>query len=231
MLQLIRLQTSLMIDFNEALYMLILLVKENIFVLRSLQNDWHFFRYKNCNLPFLAICRSQYPLLIFFASSWYQKAKITLRTSLRNKEILWTKRPIEEKMINVILEGFIKCYKTKSVWVLFLFSYKSVCKFWKTEYKNVENLKILKEIFCQKFIVSNIILACLDHLKPKNLFVGQPGGLHRAPFFKICWTALAFIFEATWLMPQTLNWWNFLRFRWLFFIKRRGPILSIVKHL
>ena len=158
--------------------MLILLVKENLFVLRSLLNDWHFFRYKNCNLPFLAIFRSQYPLLIFFTSSWYQKAKITLRTSLRNKEILWTKRTIEEKMINVILEGFINnCYKTKSVWVFFLFSYKSVCKFWKTEYKNGGNLKILKEIFCQKFIVSNVILASLDRLKPKNFFVGQPWSL------------------------------------------------------
>ena len=41
-------------------------------------------------------------------------------------------------------------------------------------YKNGENLKILKEIFSQKFIVSNIILALLDHLKPKIFFVSQP---------------------------------------------------------
>ena len=41
-------------------------------------------------------------------------------------------------------------------------------------YKNGENLKILKEIFSQKFIVSNVILALLDHLKPKIFFVGQP---------------------------------------------------------
>ena len=41
-------------------------------------------------------------------------------------------------------------------------------------YKNGENLKILKEIFSQKLIVSNVILALLDHLKPKIFFVGQP---------------------------------------------------------
>ena len=34
-------------------------------------------------------------------------------------------------------------------------------------YKNGENLKILIEIFCQKLTVSNVILAFLDHLKPK----------------------------------------------------------------
>ena len=41
-------------------------------------------------------------------------------------------------------------------------------------YKNGENLKILIEIFRQKLIVSNVILAFLDHLKPKIFFVGQP---------------------------------------------------------
>ena len=41
-------------------------------------------------------------------------------------------------------------------------------------YKNGENLKILIEIFCQKLIVSNVILAFLNHLKPKIFFVGQP---------------------------------------------------------
>ena len=29
------------------------------------------------------------------------------------------------------------------------------------------------EIFCQKLIVSNLILASLDHLKPNIFFVGQ----------------------------------------------------------
>ena len=41
-------------------------------------------------------------------------------------------------------------------------------------YKNGENLKILIEIFGQKLIASNVILAFLDHLKPKFFFVGQP---------------------------------------------------------
>ena len=30
------------------------------------------------------------------------------------------------------------------------------------------------EIFCQKVIVSDVILAFLDYLKPKIFFVGQP---------------------------------------------------------
>ena len=33
-------------------------------------------------------------------------------------------------------------------------------------YKNGANLKMLLEIFCQKPIVANVILAFLDHLKP-----------------------------------------------------------------
>ena len=39
-------------------------------------------------------------------------------------------------------------------------------------YKNGEHLKILIEIFCQKLIVSNVILVFLDHLKPKIFFAG-----------------------------------------------------------
>ena len=39
--------------------------------------------------------------------------------------------------------------------------------------KNGENLKMLIEIFCQKLIVSNVILAFLDILKPNIFFVGQ----------------------------------------------------------
>ena len=35
-------------------------------------------------------------------------------------------------------------------------------------------MKILIEIFCQKLVVSNIISAFLDHLKPKVFFAGQP---------------------------------------------------------
>ena len=40
-------------------------------------------------------------------------------------------------------------------------------------YKNGENLKIMTEIFRQKLIVSNVILAFLGHLKHKIFFVGQ----------------------------------------------------------
>ena len=43
-----------------------------------------------------------------------------------------------------------------------------------TVYLDGEGLKMLIEIFCQKLIVSNVILAFLDHLKPKAFFVGQP---------------------------------------------------------
>ena len=41
-------------------------------------------------------------------------------------------------------------------------------------YKNEENLAILIEIFYIKLIVSNVILAFLDHLKPKIFLVSQP---------------------------------------------------------
>ena len=40
-------------------------------------------------------------------------------------------------------------------------------------YKDGENLKILTEMFRQKFIVSNVILAFLDHLRPNIFFVTQ----------------------------------------------------------
>ena len=54
----------------------------------SLLNHWNYSWNEFCNLLFLAICRSQFPLLVFPASSWFQKAKITLRMSLRNKKII-----------------------------------------------------------------------------------------------------------------------------------------------
>ena len=38
----------------------------------------------------------------------------------------------------------------------------------------MENLKMLIEIFCQKLMASNVILAVLDHLKPKISCVSQP---------------------------------------------------------
>ena len=155
-------------------------------MLCSLLNDRNYFWNKYFNLPFLAICRSLLPFLIFFASSWYQKAKIGLWMSLRNK-----------KMIHYQIKVLYKttCYKTKSKisqfffshWLLrkcfFSFLIKALANFEKLirfhrpifiVYKNEENLKMLIEIFCQKLIVSNVILAFLDHLKPNIFFVGKP---------------------------------------------------------
>ena len=40
--------------------------------------------------------------------------------------------------------------------------------------KNGENLKILMEIFCENFNNCNVVLAFLDHLKPKTFFIDQP---------------------------------------------------------
>ena len=78
---------------------------KNLFVVCSLLNDWNYFWNKYCNLPFLAICRSQLPLLIFLAPSWYQKAKIGLRMSLRNKKKLGSEWACEiNKWLIIILK-------------------------------------------------------------------------------------------------------------------------------
>ena len=157
-----------------------------MFLLSSLLNDWNYLLNKYSDLSFLAICRSLVPFLIFLASSWYEKAKIGLQMSLRNK-----------KMINYHIKGLYKttCYKTKSDFSQFFFSHwglqkcffscfiKSFANFeklirfhWQAfiVYKNGEKLKMLIERFCQKIIVSDVILAFLDHLKPKIFFVGLP---------------------------------------------------------
>ena len=68
------------------------------FVLCSLLSDWTYFWNKYCNLSFPAICCSQFLLLIFIASSWFQKANIALRMSMRNKK----------KWLDVFLKGFVK---------------------------------------------------------------------------------------------------------------------------
>ena len=93
----------------------------------SILLDWNYFWYKCCNLPFLAICCSQFPLLIFLASSWFQKSKIAPQMSLLNKK----------KWLILILKGFIKQSVFYSVFflsdfcisVFFLLPYQSVCKF------------------------------------------------------------------------------------------------------
>ena len=52
---------------------------------------------------------------------------------------------------------------------------------------------MLIEIFCQKLIVSKVILAFLEHLKPKILFVGQPWWpTYSAQLFKISGSAPAY---------------------------------------
>ena len=145
----------------------------------SLLKNWNYFWNKYCNLPFLDICRSLLLLSICLVSSWYQKAKIGLRMSLQNK-----------KMINYAIKALYKitCYKAKSNFSQFFFSHwllhkcfffflmKAFANFEKLirfhgqtfiVYINGENLKMLIEIICQKRIVSNVILAFLDHLNLK----------------------------------------------------------------
>ena len=83
-------------------------------MLCSLLNDRNYFWNKYCNFTFLTIGCSLLPLLIFLASSWYQKTKIGLRMSLRNK-----------KIINYHIKRLYKttCYKTQSNFSQFFFSH------------------------------------------------------------------------------------------------------------
>ena len=50
---------------------------------------------------------------------------------------------------------------------------------------------MLKEMFCQKLVVSNVILVFLDYLKPNIFFVGQPWWL----------TESATTFQNPWIRP------------------------------
>ena len=107
------------------------------------------------------------------------------------------------KMISYHIKDFYKttCFKTTSNFSQYFFShlllhkcffsslikafsnFEKLIKFhWQTFIvnNNGENLKIMIEIFCQKLIVSDVILAFLDHLKPKIFFVNH-GGRQRAP--------------------------------------------------
>ena len=101
---------------------------------------------------------------------------------------------LEKKKKSYYFKGLHKttCYKTKSIFSQFFFShlplhewffffpYQIVCKFWKIDkissYMTMEkNWKYWNmEILCQKIIVSNIILAFLDDLKPKMFFFMKP---------------------------------------------------------
>ena len=124
-----------------------LVSKENLFVLRSLLSDWKYFWNKYCNFLFLAICRSQFPLLVFLVSSWIKKKKLRCKRAYKIKKKFEQNDLLKKKWVIVIFKGFIKepvklnkvwlfsvfLFSLTSVWVIFLFSYKSVCKSWKTE--------------------------------------------------------------------------------------------------
>ena len=138
-----------------------------MFALCSLLNNWNYFWNKYYNLPFLAICHSLSFLIL-------------------SKSKNWTANELaKQKMTNCHIKGLYKtaCYKTKSNfffshWLLhkcfFSFVIKAFSNFeklirfhWQAfiVYKNRENLKMLIQVFCQKPIVSNVILIFL--LKPK----------------------------------------------------------------
>ena len=132
-----------------------------------------------CSL--LAICRPLLPLLIYFASPWYQKAKIGLRMSLQTKTWLITtsKDFIKQPEMSNFSQFFFpywllhRCFLSLPIRAFANFE-KLIRFHWQAfiVYKYWENLKKLIEIFCQKLIVSNVIMAFLDHLEPNIFFVG-----------------------------------------------------------
>ena len=81
----------------------------------------------------------------------------------------------------IILKGFLMQPVIKQIPVSVSFSF--LIEYWNWSdfvdklslfMKIKKNWKIVIEIFCQKLRVSNVILAFLDHLKPKLFFVSQP---------------------------------------------------------
>ena len=68
--------------------------------------------------------------------------------------------------MSFFLSFLIKAF-AKSEKLIRLYQAFSICK-------NGEKLKMLIEIFRQKLIASNVILAFLDHLKTAIFFVSQP---------------------------------------------------------
>ena len=109
-------------------YMDILSVKKNY-----LRYVHYYFWNKYCNLPFLAIYRYQFPLLIFLGSSWSKSENCTVN-ELANKKNLVNKKTYKRKN-NYHFKGLYKTtsYKTKpnfsqfflftltAVWLLFPF--------------------------------------------------------------------------------------------------------------
>ena len=149
-----------------------------------------------------------------YFSFWYFLRHPDIKKQKLGSELACNPPP---KMINYHIEGLYKttCYKTKSNFSQFFFShwllhkyffsflikgfanFKNLIRFhWQAfiVYKNGENLKMLIEIFCQKLIVSNVILAFLDHLKPKIFFFGQPW----------CPTQSTTLFQNLWMRPCKL---------------------------
>ena len=145
----------------------------------------------NSKTSVLFIC-ALLPFFIFLASSWYSKAKNGLRMSLRNKKWLiiilkgFIKQPVIEQSPN-----FLKCFF--SFLIKAFANFEKLIRFYRQVfivYKNAENLKILIEIFCPKLLVSNVISAFLDHLKPILFSPANHGDRHRAPpLFKISGSA------------------------------------------
>ena len=136
---------------------------------------------KYCNLLSVAICHSQFPLLMLLRHSDNKKQKLRCKWA-------WE---IKKKWLIIILKDFIKQPTIKQSLAILSFSflidwcmrvssvffYQSVCKYHRQAfigYKNGEYLKILIKVFCHKLIVSGVLLAFLDHVKAKIFFVIQP---------------------------------------------------------
>ena len=117
---------------------------------------------KYCNLLFLAINffairHSLLLLLIFFASSWYQKAKIGLRMSWRNKNILI--RPKKKKVILFPEIGRVKIFLITypPEWVKFVWEYiVFVSKKTRTQAKKFPSATLFQWIyvFFSSFVLS-----------------------------------------------------------------------------
>ena len=102
----------------------------------------------------------------------------------------------KEKLLFIILKGFSKEPVIKQSLIdccFFSFLIKAFARFNKLIqfhrpafilYKTGESFKILKEIFRQKLTVSNVILAFLDHLKPKTFSPNMVPNIEH-PYFKI----------------------------------------------
>ena len=174
-----------------------ILSEKKLFVLYSLLNDWNYFRNKYCHLPFLYCQINIVIYLPLFAVPYFPFWYFLHNPDIK-KQKLGCKWACKKKKINYHIKGLYKttCYKAKPNFSQFFFSqwelHKCFISFLIKAFSNFENLtrfhwqdflvyqnekkklKMLIEIFWQKLLVSDIILAFLDDLKPKRFFVGQP---------------------------------------------------------